>query len=145
MRAQFFVLQVVRSFAHQVQIEIGEQGGEGVGVKPFHGAAIFLERTQPIGIRGNRIAESTGGHGQQGLEEAVFVDAHSGDLALARSPKHGDGFGAGLESANGQGSYAVHGDRVRPQDYEGIGMAGVNDAIDVGRGNRRSADRCVRR
>ena len=52
MRAEFFVGVVVATFAHQMQIELAEQIGKGVGVKGFDGFAVA--RAIANAIRGRR-------------------------------------------------------------------------------------------
>jgi hypothetical protein len=133
-RAQLFILQIVSALAHQVKIEIGEQGREGVGVVNFKRAAVWKVNAQAIRRRRNRIARGNRFQRRrrnQRFEQAVRMDAHRSVSFLTAGRNDADFRSAGLQGSNDKLFPAVLANPVRTQDAEGIGMLRAHEQVDL--------------
>ena len=71
-RAQLFVLQVMRALCDQVQVEVGQQRREGIRIVDSFVRAVPVAEVQAIRSRGG---QDPIGVGNYGLEETVRMNA----------------------------------------------------------------------
>ncbi len=129
MRAKLFVSVVMAPFAHQVEIELGKEVREGVGIVRFPDVPVLVSKAEAIaGRRGSEIAW----RGKGGLEKSRIAQApHRNWIGLALG-KDLSLDGARLKRANGPQPALRRIHRVRTEQAEWIGIARRQQGRDAG-------------
>src|SRR5688572_27570245 len=113
------------ALAEEIQVVLGEDRGETIGVFEGDDIAGGVSDRQLVGERGVAALEHA-------LEETLRVDALHGEGLLVL--EHVDGLGARLERADGEGrrrsAYGIDGKRVYTEHVEGGAVVAADDGVD---------------
>ncbi len=142
--AELLIALVVRPFAEQVEVEIGQDRAEAVGIFEVPGVAVVPFDLQAIG-EGLEVV------GQDDLEQAIGMDPMERDLRAISGVFRGDDprpFRLGQEGTDGPRGLPPQLDLVRAQDRERVPEVGVDQVVDDflgdGRGDLWGGGHCRR-
>jgi hypothetical protein len=116
----------VAAFAHEVEVELAEQEGEGVGVELFVSGAGGELVLKAIACGWGTILLS---FGERCFKETFGTELGCFDYVLRIGETNGGGNCAGMEGANDPAAARGRFDVVRAEDRERIGVAADDERV----------------